>query len=90
MNRGTEILNEVKSMSLEEYDKLYEDSQHLADIHIADIGTDASLAYKQAIHAENIYENFVLEAIAYPIMPYANAAMYTETDDRYIADVSCF
>ncbi|MCP4110708.1 MAG: hypothetical protein GY749_35150 [Desulfobacteraceae bacterium] len=66
MNLGTDILakimDEAKSMTVKEYEELFEDSQQLEEIDIVHIEIRQLLFLKPPVYSYNVYDSFTVKS----------------------------
>jgi hypothetical protein len=89
MNPGTEILSKIRdraaSMTVKEYEELFEDSKTLDDVEFINIEMRQSLSLKPPAYSDDIYNSFVSETDIDPISS-DNLSLNFENTDIYGMD----
>ncbi len=89
MNSGTEIFSKIRdkaeSMTIREYEELFEDSQKLEDIDFVNIEIVQSLSFKPPVYSDRVYDLFVVKSDIDMISPDSSVTNY-EMADTYKMD----
>jgi len=84
MNLGTEILSKIRdkaeSMTIKEYEELFEDSRNLEKIDVVNIEISQSLFLKAPVYSDKVYDSFVTEFDIDIISPDSFITNYEKTD----------
>ncbi len=89
MNSGTELLlkikNKAESMTIEEYEELFDSSEIIENIDIVNIEIKQSLFLKPTIYSNNVYDSFIEQVDFYDnvITDYKKADLY-EIDRTFL------